>query len=100
TVHLSAPTSGDYKGVLFFGDPDNTYASNNPNKFNGTAGSTLTGALYFPNQAVQYLGNYTGVNGCMRIVARIIAFTGNTNMSVTCPDSPAIPFQTKLVLVN
>ena len=100
TVNLTAPTSGTYKGILFYGDPDNTFASNNPSKFNGTAGSHLTGALYFPNQAVQYLGNYTGVNGCMRIVARTIEFTGNTNMSVTCPNLPPIPFKTTLSLVD
>lgn len=97
TMTLSAPTSGTYKGVLFFGDNTNT---NNTNKFNGTPTSSLTGALYFPNQAVQYLGNFTGVNGCMRIVARTIDFRGTTNMNVTCPNLPPIPFQTRLALVN
>lgn len=94
---LSAPTSGTYEGILFYGDPDNT---NNTNKFNGTPTSTLTGALYFPSQQVQYLGNFSGVNGCMRIVARTIDFRGNTTISLTCPQLAGIPFRTRLALVN
>jgi len=97
TMTLSAPASGTYEGILFYGDPDN---ANGTNKFNGTPTSTLTGALYFPSQDVQYLGNFTGVNGCMRIVARTIDFRGNTTMSVTCPSLAAFPLRTRLALVN
>lgn len=80
-IEFSAPLTGDYKGVLFFGDPDNI---NNSNKFNGNATSELTGALYFPNQKVEFLGNFGGANGCMRIVARTIDFTGSTSMNADC----------------
>src|SRR4029079_1257869 len=55
TVNLSAPTSGDYSGVLFFGDRTDSGASKNT--FNGTASSQLTGAIYFASQTVQFLGN-------------------------------------------
>ena len=74
SINLSAPTSGTYKGVIFYGDPDNSY---NTNKFNGTANSMLTGALYFPNQDVEFLGNFSGQNGCMRVVSRTVKFTGS-----------------------
>jgi len=97
-VNLSAPTTGAYQGLLFWGDDDNT--TNNTNKFNGTPTSSLTGAIYFPKQTVQYLGNFGGVNGCLRIVALFIEFTGNTNMSVTCPNIPPIPLQQRLALVD
>lgn len=80
-VSLSAPTSGTYKGVLFFGDPDNNY---NSNKFNGNASSSLTGALYFPAQDVEFLGNFSGTNGCMRVVSRTVKFTGSLNMNADC----------------
>jgi hypothetical protein len=80
-VNFSAPTSGTYKGVAFYGDPDNTY---NSNKFNGTATSTLTGALYFPAQDVEFLGNFSGQNGCMRVVSRTVKFTGNLNLNSNC----------------
>lgn len=80
-IQLSAPTSGTYKGVLFYGDRDNSSTSN---KFNGTASSQLTGALYFPSQDVEFLGNFSGENGCMRIVASTIKVTGSTDMSADC----------------
>jgi Flp pilus assembly protein TadG len=82
TVNLSAPTTGTYSGILFYGDPSNT--SSVSNKFNGTAGSKLTGALYFPTQDVSYLGNFSGTSGCMQIVAKTVQWTGNTTMSVNC----------------
>jgi Flp pilus assembly protein TadG len=80
-INFSAPTSGTYKGVVFYGDPDNTY---NSNKFNGTADSILTGALYFPAQDVEFLGNFSGQNGCMRVVSRTVKFTGNLNLNSNC----------------
>jgi Flp pilus assembly protein TadG len=82
TVNLSAPTTGTYSGILFYGDPTNTASVNN--KFNGTAASKLTGALYFPTQDVSYLGNFSGTSGCMQIVAKTVQWTGNTSMSINC----------------
>src|SRR4029079_18938819 len=61
TVSLSAPTSGTYSGVLFYGDRTGTAAQST---FNGTADSLLTGAIYFPRQHVHYLGNLSGTGGC------------------------------------
>jgi Flp pilus assembly protein TadG len=80
-INLSAPTSGTYKGILFFGSRTNAY---NSNKFNGNASSQLTGALYFPAQDVQFLGNFSGANGCLRVVARTVKFTGSLNMNADC----------------
>lgn len=80
-LELKAPTSGTYKGVLFYGDRDNDYDTN---KFNGNASSSLTGAMYFPSQDVQFLGNFSGDNGCMRIVAATIKFTGSSEMNADC----------------
>jgi hypothetical protein len=80
-ITLSAPTSGTYKGILFYGDPDNTSGTS---KFNGTANSELTGIIYMPSQAVEFLGNFSGDNGCMRIVASTIKFTGSTTINSDC----------------
>ncbi|HYF23170.1 MAG TPA: pilus assembly protein TadG-related protein [Caulobacteraceae bacterium] len=81
TVQLSAPTSGAYSGILFFGDRDST---GDRNIFNGTANSSLTGAIYFPSQAVEYQGNFSGVNGCTQIVANTVEWTGNATFNVDC----------------
>jgi Flp pilus assembly protein TadG len=80
-VTLAAPTTGDYSGMLFFGDPVNHDGSN---KFNGTPSSKLTGAIYFPSQAVEYLGNFSGLNGCTQVVAKTVEWTGNATVSVDC----------------
>jgi Flp pilus assembly protein TadG len=82
TVNLSAPTSGTYSGILFFGDRSNSTATNNT--FNGTAQSHLTGALYFASQPVQYLGDFSGQGGCTQIVADTVLWSGNTSISQDC----------------
>ena len=81
TVPLSAPTSGNYSGILVFGDRNST---NGTNKFNGTAGSKMTGAIYFASQAVEYAGNFSGLNGCTQVIGDTVEWTGNTAMAVDC----------------
>ncbi|MFK0690843.1 pilus assembly protein TadG-related protein [Mesorhizobium sp. IMUNJ 23033] len=81
TVTLSAPTSGAYSGVLFYGDRTGTAAQST---FNGTANSLLTGAIYFPRQQVNYLGNFSGINGCTQVVADTIQWSGSTTIKQDC----------------
>lgn len=80
TIDVSAPTSGTYAGMLFFGARNNT----NTQKFNGTATSHLTGNLYFADAPVEYSGNFSGLNGCTQIVADTVTWTGNTSINVNC----------------
>ncbi|RUW26332.1 hypothetical protein EOA60_18950 [Mesorhizobium sp. M1A.F.Ca.IN.020.06.1.1] len=93
TVTLSAPTSGTYSGVLFYGDRTGNAAQST---FNGTATSSLTGAIYFPKQQVNYLGNFSGANGCTQVVADTIQWSGNSTINQNCSslglqDIPAAP---------
>ncbi|CAN7666169.1 pilus assembly protein TadG-related protein [Mesorhizobium sp. LjNodule214] len=81
TVTLSAPTSGTYSGMLFYGDRTGTAAEST---FNGTANSLLTGAIYFPRQQVNYLGNFSGINGCTQVVADTIQWSGSTTIKQDC----------------
>ena len=81
TVKLSAPTSGTYAGVLFFADRT---CAGGSNTFNGTADSLLTGAIYFAQQDVNYLGNFSGSGGCSQIVAGTIQWSGNTSINQDC----------------
>jgi Flp pilus assembly protein TadG len=87
TVNLSAPTSGDYSGMLMMGDRTCTSCSNAQETLNGTAGSLMTGAIYFPKQNVNYLGNFSGVNGCTQVVADTITWNGHTHLSINCTGS-------------
>jgi Flp pilus assembly protein TadG len=81
TVNLTAPTTGTYSGVLMYGDRTMAWASN---KINGTATSIMTGAIYFPTQEVQLLGNFSGSGGCMQVVADNIYYSGNSTFSTDC----------------
>jgi hypothetical protein len=100
TVTLSAPTFGDYSGVLFFGDRDNDGATKNI--FNGTADSLLTGAIYFANQAVQFNGDFSGDDGCTQIVGLTVEWNGNANIKKDCTDygMKAIPAAQLVKLVE
>ncbi|MGX5844405.1 pilus assembly protein TadG-related protein [Mesorhizobium sp. ArgA1] len=80
-VTLSAPTSGTYSGVLFYGDRTGTAAQST---FNGTADSLFTGAIYFPKQQVNYLGNFSGNGGCTQVVANTIQWSGSTTIKQDC----------------
>ncbi|MGE5149431.1 MAG: pilus assembly protein TadG-related protein [Rhodospirillaceae bacterium] len=81
-VQLSAPTTGDYSGILFMGDRSNTGGTSNI--FTGDTASRLTGNLYFATQAVSYLGNFTGINGCTYVVADTVTWSGSATFSVDC----------------
>lgn len=80
-IIISAPTSGTYKGILFYGDRTQAYASNT---INGNATSSMTGAIYFPSQDVRFLGNFSGYNGCLQVVADTIYYTGSSTFHNDC----------------
>jgi hypothetical protein len=82
TLNLSPPTSGTYSGVLFFGSRAN--AANTAITLNGNAASVMTGAIYFPNQVVSYIGSFQGANGCTQLVARVVQWSGNSNLAADC----------------
>jgi hypothetical protein len=81
-LNLSAPTSGAFSGVLFFGSRSNL--STTTQTLNGSSTLTMTGAIYFPTQIVSYIGNFSGANGCTQIVARIIQWSGSANLAANC----------------
>lgn len=82
TVNLSAATTGTYSGLLFFGDRSDTGSTKN--SFNGTAVSKLTGAIYFASQTVQFLGNFSGDDGCTQVVGLTVEWSGNANIKKDC----------------
>jgi hypothetical protein len=100
TVKLSAPTTGDYSGMLFFGDRDNSATTKNI--FNGTADSLLTGAIYFASQTVQFNGDFSGDDGCTQIVGLTVEWNGNANIKKDCTDHgmKAIPAAQLVKLVE
>lgn len=78
---FSAPTSGTYSGITFFGDRNNTTASNS---FAGGAFTDVTGALYFPTQSMSYSGGSTDTSVCTQLIANTVSFSGGVNFSGKC----------------
>ncbi|HWU49460.1 MAG TPA: pilus assembly protein TadG-related protein [Asticcacaulis sp.] len=81
-LNLSAPTSGTYSGLLFFGSRSN--ASSASVTVNGASSSVMTGAIYFPKQTVSYTGDFSGANGCTQLVARTVQWSGNASLAADC----------------
>ena len=65
---------------FFFGERTGTGNVN----LNGTAASKLTGAIYFANQDINYLGNFSGNGGCTQVVGKTVEWTGNTTINQNC----------------
>jgi hypothetical protein len=93
TVNFSAPTSGTYSGMLFFGDRATPAAT--VQKMNGGANSSFNGAIYFPSASLDYTGNSKSLGGCTQLIANTITFEGNSTVKASCQNSG-----TEAVLLN
>ena len=98
-LNITAPTSGNYSGVAFYGDRTQLTAKNT---INGNAASNITGAIYFPSQEVDFLGNFSGAGGCTQVVADTIYYTGSATFSTNCANKgiKTIPVPGSVTLVE
>ncbi len=96
-IVLRAPTApyDPFKGVLLFQDP--AASSSGTNRINGGSTMSLTGALYFPRQQIQYNGdNSSQSNNCTQIIARTVEFTGNSKIyNNGCEAAGIVPVKVK-----
>ncbi|MFQ5970764.1 MAG: pilus assembly protein TadG-related protein [Alphaproteobacteria bacterium] len=77
-VTMTAPTSGDMAGVLFYQD---RYASPNiSHEVAGGASMDLDGIVYFPKQHVKFAGGTSVGHSSTMIIANTIAFSGNASL--------------------
>lgn len=77
-VNITAPTTGYYAGIAIYQDRRATDKVSDVNKINGNSSSKITGALYFPNQELQYNGTGNTTGSCTLFVSRRIDFSGNS----------------------
>ena len=98
TVQLTAPNTGDYSGLVFFGDRDDHGVDH---VFNGTADSLITGAIYTPSSDISFLGDFSGQQGCMQLVGYTVEIGGNASITTDCTGVgltfPKIPGDVRLV---
>jgi Flp pilus assembly protein TadG len=97
---LTAPTSGPYGGLVFFQDrqaPNPNTGNNNSsntqcgsgaaqNSIAGGGSQAITGAIYFPAQAVCYGGGSSSnnANKCTQLIAFNLNFVGNADLESQC----------------
>ncbi|MCP5381613.1 MAG: Tad domain-containing protein [Kordiimonadaceae bacterium] len=77
-VTLSAPTSGDYKGVTIYQDRNADPTGNND--ILGGASMIINGAVYFPSQEITYSGGSKAVSTCLQIIGKKVTFNGNAEL--------------------
>ncbi|MEE8156627.1 MAG: TadE/TadG family type IV pilus assembly protein [Gammaproteobacteria bacterium] len=90
-IDLSAPTSGTYTGILFYGDP---YApTDTSHAITGGGNIVFDGVMYFPTAEVKYNGNGVGANDVLisAIMAREIRFGGNGTLEFHFSDDAILP---------
>lgn len=81
TADLTAPTSGDYTGMLFVQDPDATYrGKKNASIFAGGSNLLLDGVIYFPSTDVTFTGGAAADPSCLQVFGATIKFTGSSNI--------------------
>jgi hypothetical protein len=80
SLSLSAPTSGEYAGMLFWSAPANTA----DHRFNGNGATDLDGVIYLPKGDLTFNGNHGTQATCLRIVADTVQMTGNSRMKSDC----------------
>jgi Flp pilus assembly protein TadG len=66
-ITLSAPTTGQTAGILFFGDRN--APSSNTNVLSGFTAANLQGAIYLPTQTMQYGSSAGTITGCQQLIA-------------------------------
>jgi hypothetical protein len=92
TVNLTAPPTGPTAGLVMFQDRSAT--STGPgatNEFNGGAGQSFTGALYFPRQTIRFSGGTAANITCIEIVSRAFTFVGNATLKLNCTGVGVVP---------
>lgn len=83
TIDLEAPKTGDYAGIVMYGDRDTM--SSDTWDFNGNADISLTGVIYLPTLDVDYGGGAgTNATQCTQLVAARVNFIGNSGFNSNC----------------
>jgi Flp pilus assembly protein TadG len=92
TVRLSAPTSGQYKGILFYQDPNLKGKSDaDANYFHSGSSSVYDGVFYFPTQWLRFgSGSGTAAETRVLIIAENIFLQSAARIDFTARPS-AVP---------
>lgn len=89
-INITAPTSGAFAGLAIMGSRTGT--STVTQVFSNNTQLNITGAVYFPNQIVQFDNNASSnPNGCTQVIGREVVFQNNVNLSNNCAGTGVKP---------
>lgn len=98
-LNVSAPTSGDYAGLVFFGLRDSTPSV--LQKFSNNTILNIQGAVYFPNQILEFDNNgATTAQGCTHVIGRMVRIMNNAELKNDCSGTGAKPLSPPAQLVE
>lgn len=83
SVTLTAPTSGQTAGMLFFSD--RRAPLTNSNNFTGGVAINVTGALYYPSTNLTFENGSSNPSGCTQLIAGTLTLTGGSKFQTVCP---------------
>jgi Flp pilus assembly protein TadG len=81
TATLTAPTSGETAGIVFWNAGTTSSAKN---QVTGGSTGSITGAIYAPSEEVDYTGGSSTGTGCTQIVADIVQLSGGSYFQHNC----------------
>lgn len=84
TIVLKAPTSGTYKGMLFWYNRNASYTNNGSKIARGSADSFYSGAFYFPSTHLDWAGNPDSqlVSHWTMVIANTLNISGDSQVSI------------------
>jgi hypothetical protein len=98
-LNLSAPTSGNYAGLVFFGRRDATPTV--LQKFSNNTTMNIQGAVYFPNQILEFDNNgVTTAQGCTHVIGRMVRMMNNVELNNNCEETGVLPISPPATLVE
>ncbi len=82
---ISAPTSGEYNGILFYQDRRANDTASKDSIITGSSATKLSGAVYTPQNDLSFTGSTaTDGTGCLMLVGNSISFSGIANVENNC----------------
>jgi hypothetical protein len=90
TLNITAPATGDYAGLAFFGLRNATPSVTQT--FENNAILNIKGVVYFPNQIIEFENNgSTTPGGCTQVIGRIIYISNNVDLERSCAGTGVKP---------
>lgn len=84
-LELSAPTTGMFAGLVFYGASCEDAPTECGEVFKITGNSSTTsikGAIYLPGSTIEFLGGTNAMSSCLQIIADKVTFTGNAEIEM------------------